>query len=308
MENKKKSPKSIGPYIIPILVLVVILGLVYLNRDTLFKLFRQTEADKSKPEWEQTLSDLEKEIAGKLHTEEQTETPTGEKGVGMPVETTHPGTEQSSELQQVQDAILAFFHHLDQQNYIIDYQLQDETRIHFTRTLEKIFANPPIVTREADDLFSILKNMSHFYRILGRQEINLIKDVLAHETENMEQTMAVFYRWSEIGTPAAANSLGLAMPLASLYEYAGFFINTLGGQAYLFRRDPRIRLLVRYYSLLIIDRANDQNMNRYGIDIRVPIDSLIDEIQATQSLNNRDEYLTKLAALQTKYQSKYESQ
>jgi hypothetical protein len=184
--------------------------------------------------------------------------------------------------------------------------LQDKTSIHFSRTLEKVFANPPIVTREADDLFSILKNMSHFYRILGRQEINLIKDVMAHETENMEQTMAFFYRWSEIGTPASDNRLDLALPLSSLYEYAGFFINTLGGQAYLFRRDPRIRSLVRYYALLIIDRANDQRMNRYGIDIRLTIDSLIDEMEATQLLNGREEYLTRLAALQGKYQSKYE--
>jgi hypothetical protein len=306
MENKKRSTKSIGPYIIPLLALVVILGMIYLNRDTLFKLFRPTNTGKSQPKWEQKLSDLEQEIADKLRTGEHVETPTGEKGVGMPADTTRKPTEQPSELQQVQDAVLAFFDHLDQQKYIIDYQLQDESRVHFSHTLEKIFANPPIVTREADDLFSILKNMSHFYRILGRQEINLIKDVLANETENMEQTMAAFYRWSEIGTPAAGNSIDFAMPLTSLYEYAGFFINTLGGQAYLFRRDPRIRLLVRYYSLLIIDRANDQHMNRYGIDIRLPIDSLIDEMEATQVLDGREAYLTKLAALQTKYQSKYE--
>jgi len=306
MENKKKSPKSIGPFIIPLLALAIILGLIFLNRDTLFKLIRQTDTGKSQPEWEQTLSDLEQDIAEKLRTEEPAGVPTGERGVGMPVETTGDATEPPSELQQVRDAILAFFHHLDQQNYIIDYQLQDKTRIHFSRTLEKAFANPPIVTREADDLFSILKNMSHFYRILGRQEINLIKDVLAHETENMEQTMAVFYRWSEIGTPEADNSLNLAMPLTSLYEYAGFFINTLGGQAYLFRRDSRIRSLVRYYALLIIDRANDQDMNRHGIDIRLSIDSLIDEMEATQLLDGREEYLTRLVALQSKYQSRYE--
>ena len=306
MENKKKSPKSIGPFIIPLLALVIILGMIYLNRDTLFKLFRQTDTGKNQPEWEQTLSDLEQEIAEKLRPGEPAGVTTGDRGVGMPVETTGDTTEPPTELQQVQDAILAFFHQLDQQNYIIDYQLQDKTRIHFSRTLEKVFANPPIVTREADDLFSILKNMSHFYRILGRQEINLIKDVLAHETENMEQTMAIFYRWSEIATPAADNSIDLAMPLASLYEYAGFFINTLGGQAYLFRRDSRIRSLVRYYALLIIDRANDQGLNQHGIDIRLTIDSLVDEIEATQLLNSREEYLARLAALQSKYQSKYE--
>lgn len=96
------------------------------------------------------------------------------------------------------------------------------------------------------------------------------------------------------------------MPLGSLYEYGGFFINTLGGQAYLFRRDSRLRLLVKYYAILIIDRADSNDMNRHGIDIRVAIEALIDEMAASQVLADQDEYLTKLAALQTKYQSRYE--
>lgn len=306
MANKKKSPKFIGPYIIPVLALVAILAVIYLNRDTLLQLFYPSDSDKSQPEWEQTLSDLEKEIATKLQTGDDAHAPTRAPAPETLGETAIESAGQLSEPQQVQDAILAFFHHLDEQNYIIDYQLQDETRIHFSRTLDKVFANPPIVTREADDLFSILKNMSHFYRILGRQELNLIKDVLAHEMDNMERITALFYRWSEIGQQAADNNLDLAMPFASLYEYAGFFINTLGGQAYLFRRDPRIRLLVRYYAVLIIDRANDQDMNRYGIDIRLTIDSLIDEMEATRLLNGREEYLTRLTTLQTKYQSRYQ--
>ena len=118
--------------------------------------------------------------------------------------------------------------------------------------------------------------------------------------------MALSYRWSEIGQQDPDNNLGLTIPFAPLYEYAGFFINTLGGQAYLFRRDPRIRLLVRYYAVLIIDRANDQHMNRHGIDIRVTIDSLIDEMEATRLLRGREEYLARLVALQTKYQSRYQ--
>jgi hypothetical protein len=306
MGNKKSDRKSISPYIIPLLVLVALLAIILLNWQNLTEMFRQTDGGKGQPEWEEKISNLEKEIAEKLQTTEPTETMTGDTAEVLPYGTVSESAEPPSELQQLQDEILTFFRHLDQQDYIIDYQLQEGSRLHFSRTLKKIFANPPIVTREADDLFSILKNMSHFYRILGRQEIILIKDVLTHEIENMEQIMAVFYRWSEISQPTGNNNLDLAMPLASLYEYGGFFINTLGGQAYLFRRDSRLRLLVRYYAILIIDRANSSDMNRHGIDIRLATEALIDEMEASQMLSGQDEYLPRLTAMQTKYQSRYE--
>ena len=295
-----------SPYVIPLLVLVALLAIILVNWTNLSEMFQQTDGGKGQPEWEEKISNLEKEIAEKLQTTEPTEPMTGDTAEVLPSASFTESAEPPSELQQLQDAILAFFRHLDQQNYIIDYQLQDGSRIHFSRTLKKVFANPPIVTREADDLFSILKNMSHFYRILGRQEINLLKDVLTHETDNMEQIMAEFYRLSEISQPNGSNNLDLAMPLASLYEYGGFFINTLGGQAYLFRRDSRLRLLVRYYAILIIDQADSSDMNRHGIDLRVAIEALIDEMEASQMLSGQDEYLPRLTALQTKYQSKYE--
>lgn len=306
MGTKKSARKSISPYIIPLLVLVALLAIILLNWQNLSEMFRQTDGGKGQPEWEEKISNLEKEIAEKLQTIEPTEAMTGDTAEVLPYGTVTESAEPPSELQQLQDAILAFFRHLDQQDYIIDYQLQEGSRIHFSRTLKKVFANPPIVTREADDLFSILKNMSHFYRILGRQEIILIKDILTHEIDNMEQIMAEFYRWSEISQPTGNNNLDFAMPLASLYEYGGFFINTLGGQAYLFRRDSRLRLLARYYAILIIDRANSSDMNRHGIDIRLATEALIDEMEATQMLSGQDEYLTRLTALQTKYQSRYE--
>jgi hypothetical protein len=306
MGNKKSARKSISPYIIPLLVLVVLLAIIVLNWKNLSDIFQQTDGGKDQPEWEEKISNLEKEIAEKLQTTEPTEPMTGDTAEVSSPNSFSETTEPPSELQQLQDAILAFFNHLDQQDYIIDYKLQEGSRIHFSRTLKKVFANPPIVTREADDLFSILKNMSHFYRILGRQEINLIKDVLTHEVDNMEQIMAELYRLSEISQSNGNNNLDLAMPLASLYEYGGFFVNTLGGQAYLFRRDSRLRLLVRYYAILIIDQANSSDMNRHGIDIRVAIEALIDEMEATRMLAGHNEYLTRLTALQTKYKSRYE--
>ena len=41
------------------------------------------------------------------------------------------------------------------------------------------------------------------------------------------------------------------MRFPALYDYAGFFFNTLGGQAYLRRRTPRVESLVCFYALQV---------------------------------------------------------
>lgn len=232
------------------------------------------------------------------------------KEEGQPTLHLTPGEEEPSpapqnECMQTADKILLFFEHLDRQEYIRGYAVKGSTLDHFRGILNKLIANPPVVVRETDDLFAILNNMAHFFRILGPKDILFIKDVLIHERELIEPTMALFYKWSEIAPQCPDVDLGIDLPLAGLYEYAGYFINTLGGQSYLFRRELYLRLLVRYYSILIIDRANSVDANRYGIDIRYTLDSLISEIQGNGDLQNKQAYLENLVRLQEIYQAQY---
>jgi hypothetical protein len=49
------------------------------------------------------------------------------------------------------------------------------------------------------------------------------------------------------------------------------------------------------------------NANRYGIDIRYTLDSLIPEIQGNNDFENKQVYLENLLKLQEQYQSKYGS-
>jgi hypothetical protein len=126
-----------------------------------------------------------------------------------------------------------------------------------------------------------------------------------HERELLEPTMALFYRWSEIAARCDNNDIKIELPLAGLYEYAGYFLNTLGGQSYLFRRELFFRTLIRYYSIRVIDRTNSVEANRYGIDIRYTLDALIEEIQGNSFLENREEYLENLIRLQEAYQAHY---
>ncbi|MEJ2033292.1 MAG: hypothetical protein P8Y63_09695, partial [Deltaproteobacteria bacterium] len=206
---------------------------------------------------------------------------------------------------EVYARISDFFSYLDKRTYVAFYEFKGGSERHFAGLTEKLFANPPVVSRETDSLSSILQNAAHFYRVLGRDNLFLIKDILESEQKIIEPTMADFYHWSLTSEKCNNEKHAIKLPLKGLYEYACFFLNTLGGQSYLFRRSPRVRILTKYYSVLIIDRANEQGLNKYGIDIRPMINSLIEEVGAMQNLALQEEYLRVLQNLKIKYQARY---
>ncbi|MBU4230875.1 MAG: hypothetical protein KKG88_11330 [Proteobacteria bacterium] len=55
----------------------------------------------------------------------------------------------------------------------------------------------------------------------------------------------------------------------------------------------------------MLDRANAASLNRYGIDIRPSVNSLLEEIKTTTSLAGRDTYLARLILLRDKYLARY---
>jgi hypothetical protein len=198
-----------------------------------------------------------------------------------------------------------FFSRLDSRSYMTSQQLEGGSKQHIAGLLTRLYANPPVVTRETDNLPSLLRNTAHFYRVLGKKNIFLIKEILAEESENIEATLADFHRWSLTSPDCQVKEQPISLPLADLYEYSGFFLNTLGGQSYLLRRAPRLRTLTTYYSLLVLDQANEQGLNRHGIDIRPALNSLIDELEAFHHLDGREEYLDVLQSLKIKYRQQY---
>ena len=306
-ENPRRPPKrSSGPVIT--FLIIVLLGILYLGWGYIsgdLPWLQSNEDVTPKITW------FEKE-GGEKTTEQQVEAlpPLDEEESSLhlsPGDKIQTAPEQPNECLQTADKIILFFEHLDSQNYIREYSMKGSTRDHMNGIIKKLIANPPVVVRETDDLFAILNNMAHFFRVLGPKDILLIKDILINERELIEPTVALFYKWSEIEPDCLNKNLNIKLPLVGLYEYAGYFINTLGGQSYLFRRALHLRLLLRYYSILIIDRANIVDANRYGIDIRYTLDALIAELQTNCDLENRQDYLENLIRLQDSYQAKYGS-
>jgi len=61
-------------------------------------------------------------------------------------------------------------------------------------------------------------------------------------------------------------------------------------------------MIVNYYAILIVDRANQNGTNSHGIDLGPAITSLISEIENGGSqLKLRETYLDQLYALKEKY-------
>jgi hypothetical protein len=202
---------------------------------------------------------------------------------------------------QLSEKLLPFFNHLDSEPYIKEFKLNQPSLQYFNELTTKLLANPPVVTRESDDLYTILTNMAHFFRIIGPRNILLMKGILDRERDKIEDVAAELYQWAIVGQ-CTGDTFQMNAPLDQVYEYAGFFLNTMGGRSYLFRRDSRSRLLVNYYPILIVDRANKENMNRHGLDIKEIIPRLIEEIEATNQLIYKEDYIDRLLDLQEKYQ------
>ncbi|MDD3816155.1 MAG: hypothetical protein PHZ02_16090 [Desulfocapsaceae bacterium] len=214
-----------------------------------------------------------------------------------------PTLPSKEQLPLATEKINAFYQNLDQQEYIKAHHLDTTSRIYLTNLLQKILDNPPIVTRETDDLLTILKNSAHFYRILGKDNILLIKEILNQEKDKIEEVMANYALILTEKPDSLGNDLSLKVPENALYEYACFFLNTMGGKLYLARRDSLSRMLVSYYAIQIIHHANLEGKNKYGLQLQPAIDLLTAEIEiGGNPLRYKEAYLDALYDLKEKYQ------
>jgi hypothetical protein len=242
-----------------------------------------------------------------LNTVDATELNTGEQEkITSSTSSNLPGQDSKiqypvSNPQPLIDEINAFYAHLDQQGYMQSFGLKEPSKVYFSKLLQKLLDNPPVVIRETDDLFTLLHNTAHFFRILGKNNINVLKTILEREGDSFEKMLSAFYKLT-YQPEYLKKEYSLTIPDHALSNYAGFFLTTMGGRLYLFRRDSTSRMLVSYYAIITIDRANKNGNGGHGIDLRPAIRSLIDEIEIGGSqLKLKDEYLETLYDLQEKY-------
>ena len=200
----------------------------------------------------------------------------------------------------VEKQLTSFFDYLDNQAYMADRNIEGGSAEFFRVCAARLMKHPPINIAEMQNMLRLVKNVTHFYRVLGKSQVRIAKEIMDAEDRVLEPAIGLLYtRIVECRRPLPGDSAPL--PLERIYDYAGYFLNTLGGRSYLLRRDSKLRMLVTYYSILIVDRANDEKFNRYGIDLRPYIDYLFYDISNQKGLAYRQRYLTRLTALRDKY-------
>lgn len=208
--------------------------------------------------------------------------------------------ESTPSIDEIERRIAAFFIYLDDQDYVKNYNLNGSAYNEYEISIQEISSKIPVIAGETDTLYNLLLNMAHFYRVLGKKRLLLIRDVLKNEDEKMESMMNTFFLWYTYKYDKEKKIKGRPT-LEVLYEYTCFFLNTIGGRSYLLRRNSKLRLLVTYYCVLILDRANDVKLNSHGIDIRPHLEMLSNEMTEYIGLEHQRDYLNKLNELMDKY-------
>ncbi len=200
----------------------------------------------------------------------------------------------------INEKIINFFSYLDTREYVKEYQLKNGTYAYFKNIASKLLEQKPMVG-EKKFPESILKNTYHFYRAISKRNIILIKDIIQQEKDFLEQTIGYFYQQH-----IHCNDTEMFLPpFDALYEYSHFFLNTLGGAAYLFRLESRVRILLFYYSIMIIHEANNREINKYGIDILPYIKILEDEMKSYTKFDYSEKYLNEIELVKKKYSAHY---
>ena len=194
---------------------------------------------------------------------------------------------------------MKFFSYLDQKGYLAAHGFQGTSYELFKSLAARLSAASPVISGESQDMLALLKNISFLYGVLGKNEILLVRDILNSESEVIEPTMRVFYAWLDPANNIQAPER-VTIPFEKQYEYAAFFMQTIGGKAYLFRRDPKTRLLTSYYCLLILDRANQESLNKYGIDIRPLAGNLLAELQGSKVLADKQSYIAAVKGIKSR--------
>jgi hypothetical protein len=295
-----KTERNYQPVMV-ILVLVVIGVFLWIVLKDWYATRIETARRQESQEWQQRtevltqkLTDLEQELKAA-----RGEAPLGDKVAevfGLPA-AEPPAREKLLAAEEVERRVMAFFTYLDSRDYVRAFELPGGVYDEYVQAVEALSANPPKVAGETESLYEMLKNVSYFFRAMGRKRVQLAAEVLKNESQIMEPAMRVFFQWYT----GPVEKLRGKPSLKTMYACASFLVDTFGGRSYLLRRDSRIRLLSLYYCIQVLDRANDQKMNPNGIDVRPLIASAARDIRSQTGLAYQKQYLAELERLARKY-------
>ena len=181
----------------------------------------------------------------------------------------------------LENRVSRYFAYLDKK----DYPFPNGSKAYLLDVMDRLSKRLPL-PGEVRDPNDMLSNTFHLYRALSKKDIFLIKEILRKERDTMEQSMNYFHQY----LTQCRGQENFLPPLDFFYEYAHFFLSTLGGRSYLFRMEGGLRLLLVYYCAMIIHEADVAGINRYGLDIRPYLTTLESDLKGHKRLYYSERY------------------
>lgn len=245
-------------------------------------------------------------------TEQQPERPSEQRPMQPPWQRPEQQTEQLQKqpplkpetkenyCTEIEKEMSEFFDYLDHKNYVKEFDPNTDSYARFKDMLKRCSVRPPVPAGEGMDPKILIGNLYHFFRVLGREDLKLVRRVILNEQDSMEYILAMLYKWITLDD-RCPDPEGVRPSSSVRYQYAGFFLNTTGGRAYLYRRTQGLRLLANFYSLLIIHQADKNGENNYGLDVVPHIATLKEEIRRFTEFDFQREYLKELDRIEAFY-------
>ena len=164
---------------------------------------------------------------------------------------------------------------------------------------ESLERRKPTIGMRLDDGGAMRANIAHFVITLGPERLARVIDLSRSQSRMAEPLALNLYQWLRAGQRCPE---GMRPPAESVqYDYAAFLLQTIGGQAYLRRRAPRIEALTSFYALLIADHAFQRGHNPHGLDLRPELRRSKALIEG-QPLVFRTRYLRVLDEIEARWQ------
>ncbi|MBN2467959.1 MAG: hypothetical protein JXD19_07380 [Deltaproteobacteria bacterium] len=271
------------------------------HREVVTEVSEET-ARQERERWEREVAQMQADLAALQRKEvrAEPEAPQAEPSEAYDRELFLPDRKDRASCEDLKHQVLTVFAYVETREYLPHPHLEQNVRGFYNAVMATLAQNPPIASELLLDFDALLQNVLHFYRVLGKKNVHVIRNLLAREDRNLEMILNVFFEYFR-ACEASRDEEIFVPPFAVQYEYAAFFLNTLGGRSYLFRRNSHLRILVTYYAVLVLHEANEKILNRHGIDIRPHLYRVIEEIEARTDLSLQKNYLGKLSSISKRY-------
>jgi len=290
-------------FILTFVFLAMVAGLIVWQWDTLVEKIAGEKLEEERQGWMERTQELESIILELQQGKEFKPLLPAERlsqAFGPTSPLVKGASPRSMKCEELEASLRAFCQYLDAGETFRSQKTHRDSWALFTSILQSLERRPPVMSAEAYRPSVIVENSFYFIRLLGKEKIDILREVIKFESDLAEPLMGIIYYWLMTGRscdklPSPSSALKF------MYNYAGFFLNTLGGHSYLYRQDSRIRLLTVYYSILVMHEANMRELNEVGFDLRFFLPHIFQEIQSRNDLLYAEDYLQTLTNLQLQY-------